>query len=259
VGKRTGGYERVLQSTDVDELHAQLLAGVRVLVVDDCEALELSNPAIPATHCSLVPGIDSGILHGTFGDDLSFFKSLLGRMLRDFADLALPVSLEDQASREQLMARVHKLKGSASIMGATRVIRLAGAAESALQQDRTIEVVERILRQLAAALATLGEDAASLLAEEIKPTSDETPAAGTGARPSGPTAQIRELQSLLESQNFAATDRFSALSRSLTEMLGEVRFNELCEAVDDLDFPRAARLLRETVSVKKRARTARVR
>jgi hypothetical protein len=45
----------------------------------------------------------------------------------------------------------------------------------------------------------------------------------------------------------------------LREILGEVRFGELRAAVDDLDFPRAARLLRETVSVRKRARAAQVR
>jgi hypothetical protein len=118
--------------------------------------------------------------------------------------------------------------------------------------------VEKILRQLASALTTLREDAAPLLEEEIETIPDATPAAGREDHPSDHAAQIRELQVLLESQNLAASDKFSALSRSLREIPG-VRFDELREAVDDLDFPRAARLLRETVSVKKRARTARIR
>jgi HPt (histidine-containing phosphotransfer) domain-containing protein len=179
-------------------------------------------------------------------------------MLRDFADLAQSVSLHNQASRDSVMARTHKLKGSAGMMGATHVMRLAGAAEAALQQDRAIEVVEKILLNLVAALTTLREGAALLLEQEIEPTLDATPTTGTPDRPSDAIAQFRELQLLLETQNLAATSRFSALSRSLREILDEVRFNEIREAIDDLDFPGAARLLRRAVNVKKRASAVRV-
>jgi signal transduction histidine kinase/HPt (histidine-containing phosphotransfer) domain-containing protein len=378
VWKRTGSYDRVLLSTDIDELHAQWLAGVRVLLVDDSElnlevaqhilekqgaiiatcdngaaaleyvrvhhreidlvlmdvqmpvldgtgvtqrirgelqlqtlpiialtggampserqrALEsgmnhfLSKPfdpqtlifkarrlveqargapipmvivrskaAISGTRGSLMIGIDSATVQRMFGDDLALFKSLLGRMLRDFADLAQPVPLDDQASRDGLLARVHKLKGSAGIIGATRVIRFAAAAELALQLDRPIEVVEKILLKLAAALTTLPEDAASLLEQGNEPTPNAKSAAGTGDHPADPSAQIRELQVLLEAQNLAAIDRFSALSPALREMLGDERFDSLREAVDNLDFPRAARTLRDVVSIKRGARAARV-
>jgi hypothetical protein len=67
------------------------------------------------------------------------------------------------------------------------------------------------------------------------------------------------LQLLLESQNLAAADRFSTLSRSLREILGEVGFDELREAIDDLDFPHAARLLRDELSNTKGPRVVRVR
>jgi HPt (histidine-containing phosphotransfer) domain-containing protein len=204
-------------------------------------------------------GIDSGIVKRMFGDDLSLFWSLLGRMLRDFADLALPVTLDDSASRGELIARVHKLKGSAGIIGATHVIRFAGAAESALQQDRAIEVVEKTLQQLASALTTLRKDAAAVLDQEMEPTPEAAPSPGTADRQSDPTERIRALQALFESQDLSAIVRFSALSHSLTEILGEVRFAELREAVDHLAFPRAAQLLRETASVRKRARAAQVR
>jgi signal transduction histidine kinase/HPt (histidine-containing phosphotransfer) domain-containing protein len=371
VWKRTDTYDRVLQSTDIEERHAQWLAGVRVLVVDDSDinlevaqsilekqgativtcdnggaaleyvrahhreidvilmdvqmpvldgneatrrirselqlhtlpiialtggalvverqrALEagmndfLSKPFDPHTlilkvrrlveqvRGALIPmviacgkpatsagdgplmdGIDPGIVQRMFGDDLSLFKSLLGRMLRDFADLAHPVSLRDKACRDRLMARAHKLKGSAGLIGATRVMRLAAAAETALQQDRAIEFVEKILGQLVSALTTLRESAAPLLGEEVESSPDASPAAGTADHPRDPKADMRELQALFESQDLAATVRYSTLSRSLSELLDEVHFNELREAVDDLDFPRAARLLRDTLAVEK--------
>jgi hypothetical protein len=143
------------------------------------------------------------------------------------------------------------------MIGATLVMRFAGAAETALQQNCALEVVEKILLKLASALTILRVDAAAFLEQKSEPRPEAVPAAGKVDRPSDPTAQIRELQVLLESQNLAATDRFSALSRSLNEILGEARFDELREAVDDLDFPRAARLLRSAVTVRKRARAER--
>jgi CheY-like chemotaxis protein len=378
VWKRTDTYDRVLQSTNIDERHAQWLAGIRVLVVDDSDinlevaqsilekqgaivatcsnggaaleyvrahhreidlvlmdvqmplldgneatrrirselqlhtlpiialtggalvaerqrALEagmndfLSKPfdphtlilkvrhlveqvrgapipmviapGKPATSAGggpLMAGIDSGVVQRMFGDDLSLFKSLLGRMLRDFADLERPVLLDDKASRDGLMARVHKLKGSAGLIGATRVMRLASAVETALQQDRAVEFVEKILGRLQSALTTLREDAAPLLEQEVESPPDVSPAAGTADQPRDPTAEIRELQALFESQDLEATVRFSALSRSLTELLDEAHFRELREAVDDLDFSRAARLLRDAAAVDKAAGAVRV-
>ncbi len=365
VWKRTDTYDRVLEATDIDERHAQWLAGVRVLVVDDSDinlevaqsilekqgaivatcdnggaALEyvrahhreidlvlmdvqmpeldgneatrrirgelqlhtlpiialtggalvverqraldagmndfLSKPfdphslilkvrrlveqergapipmviapGKPATSTGDRPpraGIDSTIVQRMFGDEVSLFKSLLGRMLRDFADLEQPESPHDKASRERLKARMHKLKGSAGLIGATRVMRLAGAIETALLQDRAIEFVEKILRQLVAALKTLRDDAARLLEQEVELPPGVPPAAGTADHPRDPTAEIQELQALLESQDLEAVVLFGALSSSLSELLDEAHFRELREAVDDLDFSRAARLLRD--------------
>jgi HPt (histidine-containing phosphotransfer) domain-containing protein len=147
------------------------------------------------------------------------------------------------------MARVHKLKGSAGLIGATRVMRLAGAVETALQQDRAIEFVAKILVQLVLALTKLREDAAPLLEQEVESPPDVPPAAGTADQPRDPKAKIRELQALFESQDLEATVRFSALSRALSELLDEAHFKALREAVDDLDFSRAARLLRDAAAV----------
>ena len=49
---------------------------------------------------------------------MTLLKSVLGRMLRDYADLALPncTSLSDEPARSRLAARTHKLKGSAGMI-----------------------------------------------------------------------------------------------------------------------------------------------
>jgi HPt (histidine-containing phosphotransfer) domain-containing protein len=207
-----------------------------------------NQPATSVVDASLMGCIDAGTVQRVFGDDLPLFNSLLGRMLREFADLALPVSIHDQASRDKLMARAHKLKGSAGMIGAGRVTNFAGAVERALQQGRPVEVVEGILRQLASALITLAEDARTLLEKEIVPSPAEDPAAAAADRPNDTVAEIHELLALLEAQNIAALDQFKTLSHSLSERLDKVRFDALRRAVDDLNFPRAASLLREATS-----------
>jgi hypothetical protein len=49
------------------------------------------------------------------------------------------------------------------MVGATRVMRLAGALEKALHESRSTETVEGILRKLSLAFVSLAEDAKQLL------------------------------------------------------------------------------------------------
>ena len=207
----------------------------------------------PPGDTPLMPSIDVATVKQMFGDDLSLFKSVLGRMLRDYADLALPVSvsLDDQATRSQLMARAHKLKGSAGMLGATRIMHLAGAAESALRQDRPVDTVERLLKQLAAALTILGEEAQPLLEKQRE---KDVHSLDVANRHNIGPADIGELCSLLESQNLDAMNRFRALIPSLSEMLDATRFERLRDAVDNLDFQLGAELLRELSLVGKLGR-----
>ena len=191
----------------------------------------------------LIASIDVATIKQMFGDDMSLFKTVLGRMLRDYADLALPLtlSLDDPATLGELMARAHKLKGSAGMLGATRIMHLAGAVENALRQDRPIDTVERILDQLASALTTLGEEAQPLL-EKQKELDGQSSA--TENRHNG-IADIGELYALLESQNLDAVNKFRALSPSLSDVLGAARFERLRDAIDNLDFQLGAQMLRE--------------
>jgi PAS domain S-box-containing protein len=205
-----------------------------------------TEPTSDATRRPLMSSIDAGVVQQMFGDDLPLFKSLLARMLREFADLALPiaVSSDDQATRSEIKARTHKLKGSAGMIGATKVMRLAGAAEVALQECRPVDIIEGILTQLASALTTLREEAKPFLAE---PEQHADSNAGMASRPNIGNADISELCALLECQNLAAIDRFCVISPSLSELVGAVRFDRLRDAIDNLDFQLGAELLRETL------------
>jgi CheY-like chemotaxis protein/HPt (histidine-containing phosphotransfer) domain-containing protein len=203
----------------------------------------------PTPHASdglIISSIDAGVVQQMFGDDLPMFKSLLARMLREFSDLALPieVSSDDQISRSEIQARAHKLKGSAGMIGATKVMRLAGAAEVALEECRPADFVEGILRQLALALITLREEAERLME---KPEPDAMADAEGVSRPNIGNADIEELCALLECQNLAAIDKFGLMSPSLGDLVGPVRLDRLHDAIDNLNFQLGAELLRETL------------
>jgi len=207
------------------------------------------KPVVPAGASPRLSCIDAEVVQVMFGGDLSLFKSLLARVLRDFADLALPISIAsiDQAARSLLEARAHKLRGSAGMIGATEVMRFAGAAEQALREGCPVDVAELTLRQLAAALTTLQEEADLLL--DKPPDADEGSGVEVASCPSVETTDIDELRVLLASQNLAAIDRFNLLSRSLSELLGAARFERLGKAVENLDFALGAEVLNEILAV----------
>jgi PAS domain S-box-containing protein len=196
--------------------------------------------------------VDAGVVQRMFGDDLDLFKFLLRRMLRDFADFALPIAVpgDDQVRREELLARAHKLKGSAGLLGAAKVMRLAGATEAALNDSRPAEVIDGILKQLSGALITLREEAEPMLRnlpEGHRSAGSEPPGDSLGlpGESISDEAKVDELYALLDHQNLEALDRLTSLSTALPGLIGAERFERLREAVEDLDFKRGATLLRE--------------
>jgi PAS domain S-box-containing protein len=201
----------------------------------------------------LMASLDAGIVQQMFGDDVTLFRSLLARVLREFADFAVPgsMALDNPAARGRTRARAHKLKGSAGVIGAAAVVRLASEVEQALEQDRPNDIVEPILARLALALACVREEADLIVERQADSAPDTAPdsAPDTAALAAMPTSigagDIDELCELLDAQNLAAIDRFKLLSKPLSELLGAVRFARLRAAVDDLEFEVGAGLLRQ--------------
>jgi HPt (histidine-containing phosphotransfer) domain-containing protein len=210
-----------------------------------------ARSAIVAADVPPLSSIDPGVVKQMFGDDLALFKSLLARVLRDFADFALPILIayEDPTVRSELKARAHKLRGSAGVIGATRIARLAAEIEQALEEDRPADMLEEMLRRLATALTSLREEA------DLVFQKDAEVAARTDSKPANRVAvgagDIDELCSLLERQDLAALDRFELLSASLNDLVGAVRFDRLRDAISNLDFQLGAQLLRQALMVER--------
>jgi PAS domain S-box-containing protein len=196
------------------------------------------------TRPQLMPSIDAAVVQQMFGEDLLLFKSLLLRLLQEYTDFTVPirVSADDPMMSARLMGRAHKLKGSAGMIGATEIVRLAGATEKALHQQRPNDVVEGLLARLGSALATLRKEAAPYLQEQAR-VADNRPTASSGSK--ADTSQIDDLCVLLERQDLGALETFKSLSPSLSELLGALRFNRLCDAIENLDFRHSLQLLGE--------------
>jgi two-component system, sensor histidine kinase and response regulator len=189
--------------------------------------------------------IDPGVFRRIFGDEAALFNSVVARVLRDNTNLELPVALapDDRAARTELQRRAHKLKGSAGMIGATRLMRLAGAVEKALIDGRSNEVVERILKQLASALVMLRAEASPSRVGQL-PLDVIVGPDSTGGRAVG-AADLDELSALLDDHNLGAVDAFIVLAPHFKTALSAARFERLQEAIDNLDFPLGAQLLRE--------------
>jgi HPt (histidine-containing phosphotransfer) domain-containing protein len=191
-----------------------------------------------------ISSLDAGIVHQMFGDDLVLFQSLLSRLLKEYTDLTIPISVspDEPTKRARLMGRTHKLKGSAGMIGATEIVRLAGAAESALHQGRPAATVEAILQRLASALTALSEEATPYLERQRELNAAKPPGPANG---NADLAQLNDLCVLLEGQDLSALHKFQLISSALSGMLGAVRFDRLRDSIDNLDFQQAAQLLRE--------------
>jgi CheY-like chemotaxis protein/HPt (histidine-containing phosphotransfer) domain-containing protein len=76
-----------------------------------------------------IEGIDIPSARGRWCDDLALFRSMLERFLEDFADISIPSTANCRLDAQA--ARLHTLRGGASMLGAHTVQHLAAEAEAA--------------------------------------------------------------------------------------------------------------------------------
>ncbi len=187
-----------------------------------------------------IEGIDSREVAQRLGGDVALFTVMLDHLLRDFADLAddPPPPPWSAERREQLLARLHRLRGSAAVLGARRVQRVAGEAESVLRAGAAPDGQHDALRELAAALRELDAQSDAWMAAQAR-VSDPAPDAPP-VPPPDPQA-LRELLTLLDNHDLAARRRFQALAAPLHAVLGHEGYRALRDAVDGLDYASAVR------------------
>jgi HPt (histidine-containing phosphotransfer) domain-containing protein len=196
---------------------------------------------------AFIASIDAEVVRQMFGEDLTVFRSALSILLRDHAGFGMPITTlpDEQGARSQLQLRVHALRGSTGLLGAIRITRLAERAETALEQGRSANIVDPLLRQLTSAFVQLRDEAVLWLGKQIEQGTRSS--ARVQPHPTVAYDDLVELKALLDRRDLAALDKFSLLSASLIQLFGAVRFDPLRDAMDNVEFALAATLLHQAM------------
>jgi len=184
----------------------------------------------------LIQGIDAQGASKRLRGDSALLLSVLRSLLAEFADLAQEGGVSSGGSPSALAARLHKLQGSAGVIGIDGVRQQAGEGEAALKDGDTHRA-DRALRALGAALRNL-----QAAAQPFFDVADATHVADDDAAPVDPDA-LASLIDLLRKQSMAAMPLFDELGPSLRSSLGSERFAALERAMQALQFRQAVEIL----------------
>ncbi|PZP28220.1 MAG: hypothetical protein DI603_19940 [Roseateles depolymerans] len=194
------------------------------------------SAAAQATSQALhIDGLDTARIAPSVLQDQALVLSMLKRLLTEFGDIGT-------TPRGELPARLHKLRGSAQVVGAMEVARAAGELEKLARDQSEADVVapQAALAERMAALATAA--APELERERLRLEAAQAEAAER-ARANGLVAgddTVRELLELIDQQSLQALERVEALAGPLASLLEDERLRRLHGALQEFDF-RAAR------------------
>jgi len=169
------------------------------------------------------------------GGDFDLFISMLKRLLGEFSDLSMPASSDDAAALAALAACMHKLRGSAGMLGARTICQLAGAVEVDLL---TVEGANT--RQLTAEINGHMERLRASAAPALVAAQAQTEGAALAAGGELMPQELFDLIGLLRQQSLSATERFASISPQLRRHLGKASYDAVRDHVDNLEFTDAA-------------------
>ncbi|KPY02278.1 PAS protein [Pseudomonas coronafaciens pv. oryzae] len=182
----------------------------------------------------VIEGIDTQEVAGRLGNDLPLFLSSLRRFFNEFVEFgeSEKILMRARQNSAQTIADLHKLRGSAHLLGATETGRHAGLAETLLRDGHD---PEQALRDLSAAFRVLQERASVL--------PDITPMPHSDADLETSREALSALRELLENRDIAALDQFSQAAPALREQAGQALVEQLWLAIEGLEFEQALQLL----------------
>jgi PAS domain S-box-containing protein len=251
-GAVAGMNDFITKPFDAEGLVVSILGHVRVAVLQgeakfDAGILPLDAVTVPSARPAVswpeIDGIDSTDVRACFGNDVALFGSMLERLLREFADVAIPAAMQERGALSISAARMHKLKGCAGMLGANSIHQLAGEAEAACVAGEA-ERARRLAAALVIQIQMLLRSAAPLL-ETLRARAEEpAPALDEELQP----RLLADLVNLLHDQSLSALDRFKSLSPQLRRLLGKNSYELVHQHMDNLRFSDAAKALEEIQS-----------
>ncbi|PVZ20684.1 MULTISPECIES: CHASE domain-containing protein [unclassified Pseudomonas] len=188
-------------------------------------------------------GLDSAEASKRLGHDSSLLRSSLKRLFEDFVEfsddrlLKWPTSL----SGADLQARLHKLRGTAALLGAKALAKLAQEAEELLRHGAQQAHLSTALEPLLAAYAALDRQTLEFRESVL--------ALPKGNGDNGAARQaLLTLHDQLRNQDMAASDTFAIAIDALREVADEALLTLLWQAIDNLDYARAQALLEQATA-----------
>ncbi|QHE75801.1 hybrid sensor histidine kinase/response regulator [Hydrogenophaga sp. PBL-H3] len=189
-----------------------------------------------------IPGINSALAKACSSNSLALFKKLLTLLQKNYSTWSATwtdlTHHKDAEIGSDLCASLHKLRGSAGMLGATELAAVAEQAESATQQAsitpaqavrRVADVLDELLVQLA------------LRSDLEVPKEHAQPA--TFTLTPAERDQLGLLAEMLARRDLDALDFAVERKRELTCLMGQAAAEDILHNLDDLDFDAAHILL----------------
>lgn len=211
-----------------------------VLTPPDGGTDSLSSPA--SQPWPEISGIHAKSAMGNLGNSVDLFNRLLALVRKNYSGWG--VTWIELAHRKgagintDLCASLHKLRGSAGMLGATELAAVAEQAESAILGGTVfpLEAVQRVAGVLDALLAQIDDHISLLMPNEIV-VLDPGPLTQAGRD------KLATLAELLCKSDLDAIDLGLALRLELVSLLGLDDAEGILQKIDELDFKTAHALL----------------
>lgn len=185
----------------------------------------------------VIEGIDSTDAHERLSGDFNLFQSMLKRLINEFSEVAIPAGAADPGALAIHAGRMHKLRGSAGMLGAKAIQQLAGEAEHACAAGEAARAAQ-LAAQLASLLKALNENTAPIVtATHIQDPQPQL------SNDQFSRLDLADLIKLLRRQSWSAMNRFSDISPQLRRFLGKDAYERVAAHIGNLRFEQAAQVL----------------
>jgi HPt (histidine-containing phosphotransfer) domain-containing protein len=213
---------------------------VQPMSVQDATSIQSVTAAAPqqAVEWPDIDGIDADDVRGRLSDDVVLFRSSLKRLLDEFSDVASPIREVGVATCAYHAGRMHKLRGSAGMLGAKAIAQLAAEAEVASGAGE-IERTAGLAARLAIQLQQLRQSVECAFVG-APPDAEE---AGVASAAALEPQRLVDLVERLRQNSLSALGCFNAMSPQLRHVLGERTYNVVRAQMDSLQFSGAAESL----------------
>ena len=191
-----------------------------------------------------IPGIDNATVMDVLGDDLELYLELLERLVAENDPMELRRAATDPAGRdrEQVRAQMHKLRGSAGLLGAHGLAAHAAAAEDICRHGGDEDDLSAALTSAAHELEVIQRH---LPQQPSVPTSTghDLPAGPGTGDPGELPASLVALQATLVDHDLAAVSLVEDCAAELVTVLGGESAQQFRNHVRALEFDQALSLL----------------